>query len=64
MRNSELSKILDPWDKLLKEEAGFGLGEVPFLDDVFVELSVLEVLDDEEEVTLGFDDLIADRFTS
>jgi hypothetical protein len=60
----EFLEVGDAGDELLEEEAGLILGEGALLDDVLEEFPVFDVLGDEEEVVVCFDDLIAGPCTS
>jgi hypothetical protein len=60
----QFSQVLDACNELLEERAGLWLFEVALVEDELEELSVFDVLADEEEVGSCFDDLIAGPFTS
>ena len=64
MRYFHISQVLNSRDELPEEETSLWFLKVTLLDNKLEQLPLADVLGDEEEVALGFDDLIADRVTS
>ena len=64
VRYFQISQILYSRNELPEEETSLWLLKVALLDNKLEQFPLADVLGDEEEVALGFDDLIADRVTS
>lgn len=64
MRNAQFFHVLESRDELLEIGAWLLFREMSVLDNMFKQFSLFEVFGDDEEVALGFDDLIADPCTS